>query len=88
MRLDLSPLSPEQFEDLIEGIFRARMSEPVISVERSGRGADRGMDLIVKTLVSDGIAFRKTKWLVHCKHKAKSSRAVTALDTDRVDTSG
>jgi hypothetical protein len=80
MRLDLSPLSPEQFEDLIEAIFRARMPEPVISVERSGRGADRGMDLTVRTLVSDGIAFRETKWLVQCKHKAKSAKAVSPGD--------
>src|SRR5262249_26197886 len=76
MRLDLSTLNPEQFEDLIDAVFRAQMPSPVTSVERSGRGADQGMDLIVKTLVSDGIAHREIRWLVQCKHNVKSKKSV------------
>lgn len=83
MRLDLSTFSPEQFEDLIEAIFRAQMPSPVTSVERTGRGADQGMDLMVKTLVSDCVTYREIRWLVQCKHNAKSKRSVQAEDFSR-----
>lgn len=94
--LDLSALNDEQFEDLVEAIFRARMLQQgleqptsiesyqlsVISVSRSGRGADEGRDLLVTTLVRDCIAPRKIKWVIQCKHKAVSQRAVSPSDFD------
>lgn len=73
MPLDLSTLNDEQFEDLVEAIFRARIPQfgketsasfaaiqlSVVSVDRSGRGTDEGRDLLVTTLVSDCIPPRR-----------------------------
>src|SRR5882762_4279954 len=80
--LDLSLLSGEEFEDLIEAVFRAKDKEQkrkrksstflISKILRSGRGHDAGMDLLVTTLLGDFIATREFKWLVQCKHKAKS----------------
>lgn len=92
--LNLSALDNEQFEDLVEAIFRAKAapsiyetSDPteniqyaVTSVSRSGRGTDEGRDLLVTTLVRDCIAPRNVKWIVQCKHKAVSRKSVGAGD--------
>jgi len=92
--LNLSALNDEEFEDLIDAIFRARMlrqelEQPVsvesfqlsvVSVSRSGRGTDEGLDLLVTTLVRDCIAPREIRWLIQCKHKAVSGRAVSPSD--------
>jgi hypothetical protein len=92
--LDLSALTDEQFEDLIEAIFRAQAptlqadqnisSEStlytIISVSRSGRGQDGGCDLLVTTMVKDFISPRFLRWVVQCKHKAASGRSVSPRD--------
>src|SRR5690349_20468673 len=84
--LNLSSLNAEQFEDLIEAIFRGKMPsdtklEPsidrsstgsVVSVKRSGRGQDGGVDLFVTTMVTDCITSRLLKWVVQCKHRTNS----------------
>jgi hypothetical protein len=93
--LNLSLLNDEQFEDLVEAIFRARivpqsetsatqnasaLASVVISVSRSGRGQDGGLDLSVTTMVRDCIAPRLIRWVVQCKHKASSGRSVAPGD--------
>jgi hypothetical protein len=88
--LDLSSLNSEQFEDLIEAIFRAKEEEirrkqkfstfHITRILRSGRGHDAGMDLLVTMLLSDCVATREFKWLVQCKHKAKSGASVGPRD--------
>jgi hypothetical protein len=84
--LNLSSLNAEQFEDLIEALFRGKMPsdtklEPsidrpstgsVVSVKRSGRGQDGGVDLLVTTMVTDCITSRLFKWVVQCKHRTNS----------------
>lgn len=88
--LDFTTLTDEQFEDLIEALFRAKaLPSPldtlnstenflsaVLSVSRSGRGADEGRDLLVTTLLADCIASRTIRWVVQCKHKAVSGKSV------------
>jgi hypothetical protein len=92
--LDLASLDDEEFESLVASIFRAKILRPpaeqgassesfghtVVSVSHSGRGADEGRDLTVTTLVSDCVIARQFKWLVQCKHKAKSRRSVQLGD--------
>lgn len=94
LALNLSSLNAEEFEDLVEAIFRAKMphttkSEPsslemsfagtVTDVSRSGRGQDGGLDILVTTMVRDCIASRLIKWVVQCKHKT-NGRAVAPSD--------
>jgi len=91
--LNLTLLDDEQFEDLVEAIFRAKapsnaepnqqpteVSSTVISIARSGRGQDAGRDLLVTTMVRDCIAPRLIRWVVQCKHKAVSGRSVAPQD--------
>jgi hypothetical protein len=93
--LNLSLLNDEEFEDLVEAIFQARLAPQtevspaqtvsalasvVISVCRSGRGQDAGLDLSVTTLVRDCIAPRFIKWVVQCKHNASSGKSVAPRD--------
>lgn len=89
--LNLSSLKPEEFEDLVEAVFRARMPNPgltsvetqfagtVTEVSRSGRGQDGGLDILVTTMVRDCIASRLIRWVVQCKHKT-NGRAVAPSD--------
>lgn len=92
--LDLASLDDEEFESLVDSIFRAKILRPpdeqghshepfghtVVSVSHSGRGPDEGRDLTVTTWVSDCVIARQFKWLVQCKHKAKSKRSVQLGD--------
>lgn len=92
--LDLASLDGEGFEKLVAAIFRAKCvpatndqaisSEPanqtVISILPSGRGSDQGRDMIVTTVVNDGIHIRQFKWVVQCKHYAKSGKSVQPGD--------
>lgn len=92
--LDLASLDGERFEQLVAAIFRAKClptpgskadtieSSPptVISVIHSGRGADQGLDLLVTTAVNDGVALRRFKWVVQCKHFAQSGKSVQTRD--------
>jgi hypothetical protein len=92
--LDFTTLTAEQFEDLIEALFRAKASlspvdgagsteslpHAVLTVSRSGRGADEGRDLLLTTLVADCIAPRTIRWVVQCKHKAVSGKSVSPSD--------
>lgn len=91
--LDFSTLTGEQFEDLVEAIFRGRLQPLsgtsalaqssqfiVTSVSRSGRGNDAGLDLLVTTVVRDCISPRSIKWVVQCKHNAVSGRSVSPRD--------
>ncbi|SRR5260221_2972680 len=90
--LDFSSFTGEQFEDLIEAVFRAQLQPATArtspqnsqfvatTVNRSGRGNDAGRDLLVTTIVRDCISPRVIKWLVQCKHNAVSKRAVSPRD--------
>jgi len=92
--LNLSSLNAEEFEDLVEAIFRTKMppeakadlesietpfAGTVTDVSRSGRGQDGGVDLLVTTMVRDCIASRLIRWVVQCKHKT-NGRAVAPHD--------
>ena len=89
-KLNLAILSPDGFEDLIEALFKAEIEQAkrnirenvpisynVISVERTGKGNDEGKDLFVVTLIGDCVDTWQFKWLVQCKHKAQSGKAVS-----------
>ena len=79
---------------MVEAIFRAKsvyapnaqaissesVYRTVVSVLPSGRGADQGRDLLVTTVVNDGILIRQFKWVVQCKHNAKSGKSVQPSD--------
>jgi hypothetical protein len=92
--LDLASLDGEDFEKLVAAIFRAKsvpaqndqslssgpVNPTVIEVLPSGRGADQGRDMLVTTVVNDGIHIRKFRWLVQCKHNAKSRKSVQPKD--------
>lgn len=77
--LNLSSLNSEEFEDLVEALFRAKMPPKakadmdsieapfvgtVTEVSRSGRGQDGGLDILVTTMVRDCIASRLIRWVV------------------------
>jgi hypothetical protein len=71
----------EQFEDLCEDLFKAMgYNDP--PPERSGRGPDRGRDLIVTEHRGSDIlgAPRRFRWLVECKTFAKSNKSVQPQD--------
>jgi hypothetical protein len=72
--LDLSSIGHERFEDLVEAVFRH--DDRVVSINRSGRGADAGRDLLITTQVSDGVSVRQFKYLVQCKHRVSPRRAI------------
>ena len=92
--LDLASLNSEEFEKLVATILRAKCvpapnnqaissesyNPTVLSVLHSGRGADQGRDLLVTTVVNDGILIRQFKWVVQCKHYAKSGKSVQPSD--------
>ncbi len=93
-QINLASLSPERFEDLIEAVFDAKRVRSatkylesadsnefgVLEIDRSGRGHDEGVDLLVTTLMTDCVSTRQFKWLVQCKHKARGGRSVQASD--------
>lgn len=90
--LDLASLNGEDFEKLVEALFHAmevpiggqvpktELPNPVISVQPSGRGPDQGRDLLITTIVNDGIVSRQFKWVVQCKHFAKAGKSVQLSD--------
>jgi hypothetical protein len=92
--LNLASLDDEEFESLVASIFRAKILRPpaeqgltpesfghtVVSVSHSGRGPDEGRDLTVTTWIRDCVIARQFKWLVQCKHKARSKRSVQLGD--------
>jgi hypothetical protein len=92
--LDLASLNGEEFEKLVAAIFRAKsvpapsnqtppsesVNPTVISILHSGRGADQGRDLLVTTVVNDGVIPRQFKWVVECKHYAVSGKSVQLSD--------
>jgi hypothetical protein len=92
--LDLAALDGEQFEKLVAAIFRAKgvpaqnnqtppsesINPTVTSVLPSGRGPDKGQDLLVTTASNDGIIPRPFKWVVQCKHYAQSGKSVQLSD--------
>lgn len=94
VKLNLASLGGEAFEKLVAALFRAKcVPEPnaknissesanstVISVLHSGRGADQGRDLLITTIVNDGIFIRQFKWIVQCKHNARSGKSVQPKD--------
>lgn len=91
LALNLSSLKAEEFEDLVEAVFRAKVPKlglgsvetqfagTVTEVSRSGRGQDGGLDILVTTVVRDCIASRMIRWVVQCKHKT-NGRSVAPHD--------
>lgn len=49
-------------------------------IEGPSRGADGGRDLVVVETRSGSIGESEIRWLVSCKHFARSGRAVTSDD--------
>ncbi|MEM9949439.1 MAG: restriction endonuclease [Cyanobacteria bacterium P01_D01_bin.36] len=78
MKIDLSTLSPEDFEFLIEAILKVK---GFMIESRPGRGPDRGKDLLVTRSWSDDMNLTHfERWLVECKHFSVSGRSVTERD--------
>jgi len=76
--IDLFSLTDEGFEDLAEAVLRA--NEHTLDVKRSGRGADAGVDLLVTTQFSDGVALHQFRWLVQCKHTRQTGKSIGPKD--------
>jgi hypothetical protein len=63
----------EEFEQLMRALFEAKG----LQVTFSGRGPDEGRDLLVEESLHGAITgTEKQKWLVWCRNKARSNRAV------------
>ncbi len=56
-----------EFENLVESYLR---NLPDTEVEKSGKGSDGGLDILLKIRVTDSITDFTRKWVVQCKfHK-------------------
>src|SRR4051794_22482774 len=76
--LDFTKLNPEEFEFLCEDLLRAQG----FTIEsRPGRGPDRGKDIIAVKHTTDLLGnLDEEKFLVECKHFAKSGKSVQEAD--------
>lgn len=64
----LKNLTPEVFEDLCVDLLQEEGYE---LIRKSGRGPDRGMDILIKSTVNFGFDNSEIMvWLVQCKHKS------------------
>jgi len=64
----LKNLTPEVFEDLCVDLLQ---EEGYKLIRKSGRGPDRGMDILIKSTVDFGFDNSEIMfWLVQCKHKS------------------
>ena len=64
----LKNLNPEVFEDLCVDLLQEEGYE---LIRKSGRGSDRGMDILIKSTVNFGFDNSEIMvWLVQCKHKS------------------
>ena len=64
----LKNLTPEEFEDLCVDLLQEEGYE---LIRKSGRGPDRGMDILIKSTVNFGFDNSEIMvWLIQCKHKS------------------
>jgi Restriction endonuclease len=82
--LDFSKLVGPPSGEAFEGLVRLMGAPLGMIVEWSGRGADRGRDLILIETQQGPIKARTFRWLVSCKDNSKSNRAVTETDVGSV----
>ncbi|MDH4222048.1 MAG: restriction endonuclease [candidate division Zixibacteria bacterium] len=64
----------KDFQDMIRDILK---EECFTIVSESGIGPDQGKDLIIKGKLKNTLEEKERKYLVQCKHKAKSSKNVS-----------
>jgi len=78
MPIDFTQIDPEEFELLCEDLLQAMG----FSVEaKVARGSDLGRDIIAAQTVTDRAGFAEThRYLVECKHYAKSGKSVQEQD--------
>ena len=78
MHIDFTQIDPEEFELLCEDLLQAMG----FSIEAQvARGPDLGKDVIATQAVADRAGFSEThRYLVECKHHAKSGRSVQERD--------
>jgi hypothetical protein len=81
--LDFSKLGPPKGETF-EGLIRLLGERLGMIVEWSGRGADRGRDLIFVETLQGPIKARSVRWLVSCKDNSESNLAVKERDVGSV----
>ena len=70
----------ETFELLIRDI----LARKGFQVQWSGRGADGGKDIICIERRDSFFAADSKKWLVQCKHNARSGKSVSHSDLDDI----
>ena len=78
MPIDFTQIEPEAFELLCEDLLQAMG----FSIEaKVARGPDLGRDIIAAQTVTDRAGFSEThRYLVECKHYAKSEKSVQEAD--------
>ncbi len=67
----------ESFEDLIQELLHLKRLHP----RRAGRGPDRGRDFLIKEHIEGSVTHStERRWVVQCKHRARSNRAISESD--------
>jgi hypothetical protein len=82
MKIDLSKISSEDFEFLIEDLLKKKGFSIII---RPSRGPDLGKDIIAQRMLTDDMKnVSLEKYLVECKHFAISKKSVTEKDLKNI----
>ena len=78
MHIDFAQIDPEEFELLCEDLLQAMG----FSIDaKVSRGPDLGKDIIASQTTTDRAGFSEThRYLIECKHYAKSGRSVREKD--------
>src|SRR5207245_2188963 len=82
--LDFSKLSSDPAGEAFEGLVRLIGERQGLVVQWTGRGADRGRDMIFTETQAGPLKTRPVRWLVSCKDNSRSSRAVTEKDVGSI----
>ena len=83
--LDFSKLSPNiPPGETFQGLVRLMGERLGMVAEWTGRGADGGRDLIFVETQRGPIKAHPVRWLVSCRDKSESNRAVTERDVGSV----
>ena len=78
--LDLASLNGEDFEKLVEALFHAK---EVRIGEQIGRGPDQGRDLLITTIVNDGIVSRMDISWFAARFRYKSAESFREPDRSK-----
>ena len=79
--IDFRELSKDNLPgEQLEGLVRLLGQRSGFRPEWSGRGADRGRDLIFVDSESGSLSTTERRWLIQCKDNAQSGTSVNAID--------